>query len=174
MVGIKYTIDDRAAGASLKQAERRLDHPEQALKKCGLVLLRSIAQNFKAGGRPVRWHPSKRARISGGQTLVATARLMRSITREVLGKVLRVGTSVKYAAIHQFGGRIRGNVTVKAHYRFIMRAFGKPITGRKVMVRQHTRNVDIHIRQRKFLLVQDSDRRVMGRIVAEYTTTGER
>jgi len=42
------------------------------------------------------------------------------------------------------------------------------------MVRQHTRNVDIRIRQRKFLLVQDSDRRVMGRIVAEYTTTGER
>jgi len=173
MVQIKYTIDDRAARASLKQAERRLEHPEKALKSCGLVLLRSIAKNFKAGGRPVRWHPSKRARISGGQTLVATARLMRSISMRVLGKVIRVGTSVKYAAIHQFGGRIRGNVTVKQHYRFIMRAFGKPIAGRKVMVRQHTRNVDFYVPARPFLKVQDSDRRVMTRIVAEYVSGGK-
>ena len=174
MVQIKYTLDDRAAKATLKQAQRRLEHPEKALKTCGLVLLRSIAKNFKAGGRPVRWHPSRRAVITGGQTLVKTARLMRSITMRVLGRILRVGTSVKYAAAHQLGARIRGNFTVKQHYRFIMRAFGKPITGRKVMVRQHTRNVDIRIRQRKFLLVQVEDRRMMGRIVAEYTTTGER
>jgi phage gpG-like protein len=170
MVAVKYTIDDLEAKAALKQAERRLEKPEKALKDCGLVLLRSIAKNFKAGGRPVRWHPSKRALATKGQTLVKTARLKNSITMTVLGKILRVGTNVKYAAIHQLGGRIRGNFTVKKHWRYMDQAFGKPIPARSVMVRQHTRAVDTYIPARPFLKVQDADMRIMRRIVADYVS----
>lgn len=170
MVAVKYSIDDLEAKAAIKQSERRLTNPEKALKDCGLVLLRSVAKNFKAGGRPVRWRPSRRALATGGQTLVKTARLLRSITMTVLGKILRVGTNVKYGLIHQLGGRIQGNFTVKQHYRYITQAFGRPIEGRKVLVRQHQRNVDIHIPARPYLRIQDADFRVMNRIVADYTT----
>ena len=173
MVSVKYTIKDLEAKAIIKQTARRLTKSEKALKDCGLVMLRSIAKNFKAGGRPVRWHPSRRARISGGQTLVETARLKNSMTIKVMGRILRVGTAAKYARIHQLGGRIRGNFTVKQHYRYITQAFGKPIDGRRVMVRQHIRNVDIKIPARPFLMVQDADLRVMRRIVAEYVTEGK-
>lgn len=170
MVAIKYTIEDLQAKAALKQAARRLARPEKALKECGLVLLRSIARNFKAGGRPVRWHPSGRALREGGQALVDTARLKNSMAMRVLGRILRVGTNVKYARIHQLGGKLDKNVTVKAHYRYMTTAFGKAIEGRKVLVRQHQRQQDAYIPARPFLKVQAADLRIMRRIVADYVT----
>jgi phage gpG-like protein len=170
MVAVKYSINDLEAKAAFKQAERRLTNPEKALKDCGLVLLRSVAKNFKAGGRPVRWHPSKRALATGGQTLVKTARLMRSITMTVLGKILRVGTNVKYARIHQLGGKINKNVTVRQHWRYMDKAFGQPIPARSVTVRQHQRQMDTYIPARPFLKIQDGDFRVMRKIVAEYVS----
>lgn len=171
MVAVKYTIKDLEARAELKDIERRLSRPEKALEDCGLVLLRSIAQNFKAGGRPMRWHPSKRALREGGKTLIDTARLMRSISMRVLGKMLTVGTNVVYGAIHQLGRKLDKNVTIKAHYRYITQAFGREIPGRKVLVRQHQRQQDAYIPARPFLKVQDADLRVMRRIVADYVTT---
>jgi len=170
VVAVSYTIKDLEAKAALTQAARRLSKPEKALKECGLVLLRSIARNFKAGGRPVRWRPSGRALKEGGKTLLDTARLKNSISMRVLGKVLTVGTNVKYARIHQLGGKLDKNVTVKQHYRYITQAFGKEIEGRKVLVRQHQRQQDMYIPARPFLKVQDADLRIMRKIVAEYVT----
>jgi len=86
--------------------------------------------------------------------------------------VLTVGTNVKYARIHQLGGKLDKNVTVKAHYRYITQAFGKEIDGRKVLVRQHQRQQDAYVPARPFLKVQDADLRVMRRIVADYVTEG--
>lgn len=171
MVSVKYNIKDLQARAALKQAARHLSKPEKALKECGLVLLRSVAKNFKAGGRPMRWHPSKRALAEGGKTLLDTARLKNSMTMRVLGKVLTVGTNVKYARIHQLGGKLDKNVTVRQHYRNITKAFGRPIEGRKVLIKQHSRQQDMYIPARPFLMIQPGDMRIMKRIVAEYVTT---
>lgn len=170
MISVKYTIKDLEAKTAIKQAARHLAEPEKALKECGLVLLRSIAKNFKAGGRPMRWHPSKRALAEGGKTLIRTARLLRSISMRVLGKVLTVGTNVKYARIHQLGGKINENVTIRQHYRYITKAFGRPVKGRKVLVKQHQRQQDMYIPARPFLMVQPQDMRIMRKIVAEYVT----
>jgi len=172
MVAIKYNIKDLKAKAAIKQARRRLENPEKALKECGLVLLRSVARNFKAGGRPVRWRPSKRALREGGKTLIDTARLKNSMTMRVLGRSLTVGTNVKYARIHQLGGKLNNNVTVKQHYRYITQAFGKEIDGRKVLVKQHQRKMDTYIPARPFLKVQAGDLRIMRKIVADYVATG--
>ena len=172
MVAIKYNIKDLKAKAAIKQARRRLENPEKALKECGLVLLRSVARNFKAGGRPVRWRPSKRALREGGKTLIDTARLKNSMTMRVLGRSLTVGTNVKYARIHQLGGKLDKNVTVKQHYRYITQAFGKDIDGRKVLVKQHQRKMDTYIPARPFLKVQAGDLRIMRKIVADYVATG--
>ena len=171
MVAIRYSIQDLETKAALKQTERRLSRPEKALKECGLVLLRSISKNFKAGGRPERWRRSWRALYEGGCTLIDTGMLKNSINFRFIGKKkIAVGTPVKYARIHQLGGRIDKNVTVKNHYRYITKAFGRPIKGRKVLVRKHQRKMDTHIHARPFLMVQPEDMRVMKRIVADYTT----
>ena len=68
MLQLKYSIKDMEARTALQDLEGRLSKPEKALKEFGLVLLRSIAKTFKAGGRPVRWKPSLRARREGGKT----------------------------------------------------------------------------------------------------------
>lgn len=168
MIALEYSLEDLEAKAGLKQLKKRLSKPEQALKECGLVLLRSIAKTFKAGGRPVRWKPSKRAKAVGGKTLIKTAQLKNSITMRVSDKTLTVGTSVKYAAIHDLGGRINKNVTVKKHRRYMTKAFGKPIAGREVLVKSHQRKMDIDMPQREFLVVQDSDHRIFKRIFQDH------
>ncbi|MDR1398107.1 MAG: phage virion morphogenesis protein [Desulfarculales bacterium] len=46
----------------------------------------------------------KKGRKGGGKTLTDTARLRNSITSEVNGDSVLVGSNVKYARIHQLGG----------------------------------------------------------------------
>jgi phage gpG-like protein len=53
------------------------------------------------------WKPSVRAEQAGGQILTKSARLRRSFTQTAQTNGFRVGTNVKYAAIHQYGGVIR-------------------------------------------------------------------
>lgn len=170
MVAVKYSIKDLEAKTELKCLEKRLTQPEKALKECGLVLLRSISKTFKAGGRPVRWHPSKRAMATGDKTLIKSGDLKNSITMRVGGNKLTVGTNKKYAAIHQLGGKIEKNATIKAHYRYITRAFEKPIDGRQVLVRKHQRQMDTYIPARPFLKTQDADWKIIKKIITDYMT----
>ncbi len=168
MVSIKYNISEIKGMAGISKTAARMENMQPALKDCGLVLIRSIAKNFKAGGRPVKWKKSARAKRSGGQTLVKTSRLKNSITMEATGSRLTVGTNVKYARIHQMGGYIHENVTVKKHWRLMTRAFGKKIPARSVMVRSHTRQMSTDIPARPFLMVQPADWRIFKRIIADY------
>lgn len=156
MFGIKLTINDLAMKLRFRRMTDRIDNPDKCLRECGLVLLRSIAQTFKAGGRPAKWKPSIRAKTTGGRTLIKTARLMRSITMEVSGKILTIGTNVKYARIQQLGGAIMPKVAkaLKANI---------PGIGWRVMKK-------VTIPARPFLVVQDEDRRVCNRIVGDYVT----
>jgi phage gpG-like protein len=173
MGGASLKINALELRSDLALIQGRLEHPRQALRECGLLLLRSVAKNFNQGGRPVRWHPSARALREGGQTLVDTARLKNSITMSVTDDTLRVGTNVAYAAIHQLGGKLNENVTVRQHYRQITQAFGKTIPGRKVLVRQHQRQMDTYIPARPWLMIQDEDWRRMREIIADYITEGQ-
>jgi phage virion morphogenesis protein len=67
----------------------------------------SFQQNFREGGRPEKWKESKRAKKEGGQTLLKSGRLMKSITiPEVTDTSITFGSNLPYAAIHQFGGTI--------------------------------------------------------------------
>ena len=168
MISLKYTLKDMEAKTALKGLTGRLSKPQKPLKECGLVLLRSISKTFKAGGRPTKWKKSARAKKEGGKTLIDTARLMRSVTMDVSGNKLTVGTDVKYARIHELGGRIRKNATIKKHWRIMRKAFGKPITMRRVLVRAHQRQMDTDMPARPFLVIQDTDWRVFKRIFEDY------
>ena len=154
MIGVRYSIRDMEAKAGLKQLSERLTRPRQALRECGLVLLRSVSKTFKAGGRPVRWKPSVRAKMVGGRTLIKTARLLRSITMDVAGKTLTVGTNVKYARILHEGGEILPK-TAKALKANI------PGVGWRTMKK-------VTIPARPFLVIQDADWRIFNRVFGDY------
>jgi len=163
MLSAKISVDDRQVRTMLTGLTTRLKEPEKPLRECGPVLLRSIAKTFKAGGRPLRWKPSRRA-LKGGKTLIDTARLMRSISMQVTGKILRVGTSVKYAAIHQLGGRIPARVVLPKRAK-ALRWIDKSGTVR------FAKKVTIgptDIPARPFLVIQDADWRVFRRIFEDY------
>lgn len=169
--GIGYTYDDSELQGLLGEMEDRIKNPAPALKQCGLILMRSISKNFKEGGRPVRWKPSERAKDTGGQTLVKSARLKKSFSMTVAGNLLRVFTNVAYAAIHHFGGSINKNVTVREHYRIMNQAFGKPIAGRRVLIKSHSRKMNVEIDARRFAMVQDEDLRVFTKITGDHVTS---
>lgn len=59
----------------------------------------------KKRGRYTRGKHGAEARLKGRMTLVDTARLRNSINAHAEPGRVEVGTNVKYAAIHQFGGR---------------------------------------------------------------------
>jgi phage gpG-like protein len=105
----------------------------------------------------------------GGQTLVKSAGLKNSIVMRVGGKTLTIGTNKKYARIHQEGGRINKNVTVKKHWRRISKVFGRPIKPKKIKVSTHGRKMNLTMPARPYLLIQDpSDWRVINRISEDY------
>jgi len=89
---------------------------EPVFKVFGEHMIRSIARNFKAGGRPVKWTPSIRAQETGGKTLIKFRDLQNSVTPREDNSSLTLGTNVIYARIHQLGGQAgRGRkVTIPA------------------------------------------------------------
>ena len=71
--------------------------------------LEQIATSFEQERDPYDrpWQKSLRADLEGGQTLSDTGRLRRSFTYQASDRGFVVGTNVRYAAIHQYGGTIR-------------------------------------------------------------------
>ncbi len=157
MIGVRWLIKDDQAKAELKKTASKMANPEGALKQIGGVGLRSIAKTFAAGGRPTKWKPSIRAEATGGKTLLKTARLFRSITFSVGARMVTWGTSVKYARIHQLGGTIKPK-SAKAL------KINIPGIGWRTMKQ-------VTIPARPFLVLQDEDIRVFGRIIAEEVTS---
>ena len=123
MAGVTATIDIDTApiGAvldGLRAASANMYEPLQAI---GALMVASTETRFETGKAPggASLVESLRAKLRGGQTLIETGRLRSSFTFEVLGQVVRWGTNVIYAAIHQFGGTI---VPKKAGGRLVFKA----------------------------------------------------
>jgi phage gpG-like protein len=111
MGGLKIRFDDGGSTAAIRKLISGMADARPALKILGAVMIDSIEENFKEGGRPP-WKQSKRALRDGGKTLVDTRNLENSLTdssksMKITGNTLYVGTNVEYAAIHQFGGKIK-------------------------------------------------------------------
>jgi phage gpG-like protein len=169
MIALKFTLKDYETHKELNALGDRLSKPQEALREIGLYLLGSIAKNFRAGGRPVRWKPSGRVMKHGGQTLVKSAGLKNSIVMRVSGKALRLGTNKKYARIQHEGGKINKNVTVRKHWRRIKKVFGRSIKPKMIEVSTHDRKMNLTMPARQYLLIQDpSDWRVINRISEDY------
>jgi len=98
----KSVIEEKATTATPADAPTPAGIPTTpALTAINEVALDSIRQNFSAGGRPEPWAPLK---YRVGIPLTLTGRLKASITGEVQGSSVVLGTNLVYAAIHQYGG----------------------------------------------------------------------
>ena len=104
----RWELEDEAALAAFNRLIAFGQDMSPVLHEIGATLEASTRQRFEDGIGPdgVAWQPSQRAILTGGQTLVDTGRLRGSISYQVEGDEVLIGTNVIYAAIHQMGGRI--------------------------------------------------------------------
>jgi phage gpG-like protein len=113
--------------------------------------LRFVDQASPAG---VPWVKSLRAQVQGGQTLRDTGRLMNSFTYNVIGNSVEVGTSLPYAAVHQFGAHIQ--------------AVNGPYLRFRLPNGQFCQVGSVDIPARPFMGFSDTDRQELADIVADY------
>ena len=168
MAGAGIVIDPSIEDARLQRALARIvaagskgSAPAvSALRQIGSYMVAATIRRFELeGGAGGRWTPSRRAREEGGQTLTDTGRLRSSITYNVTGDGVEIGTNVAYAAIHQFGGRTPPR-TIRPRRK---KALFFPGARHPVAKIEHPGS---NIPARPFLDFDDRDRIAVGRIVA--------
>lgn len=98
-------IDDSRAVAAIN-AIGFLRNPQRVLDRIGNDLTEEVRLGF-ANGRGPNGEVWPAPKFRKGQPLRDTGRLMNSITHRTGPDYIEIGTSVKYAAIQQFGGTIR-------------------------------------------------------------------
>ena len=109
--GVQLTIhvDDTMLRQGIERVMARMANAQPIFDEIGQRLVTSVVHRFEreAGPHGAPWKPSRRATGAGGQTLSDTGRLRDSITHRAGADHVQVGTHIRYAAIHQFGGTIR-------------------------------------------------------------------
>lgn len=88
------------------------------MDKIGGYLVASVQRRFEISMGPEQssWRPSIRARSEEGQTLKQSGALATFWSHRAKADGVEVGTSVPYAAIHQFGGTIRAKKAKALHF----------------------------------------------------------
>lgn len=123
-----------------------------AMAAIGNLVVKSVKQNFRVGGRPDKWTPSKKTK---GKTLVATGSLEKGIHYEIgsdEGSVTIMTTPLKYARIMQNGGKI-GPHTIVAKNRQAL----KFSLGGVTLYRTSVNHPGSNIPARPYMLLQDED-----------------
>jgi phage virion morphogenesis protein len=110
MSSFNITVNDKALQISLKNFSARIS-PQPLLNIAGEVMRGSVERTFREQGSPAgSWAPLAASTLkrgkggAGRKILIQSGRLKNSLTYVTSGNVLTIGTNLKYAAIHQFGG----------------------------------------------------------------------
>lgn len=174
---MRVEIDDGRLQEVLARRIERCENKQQALRAVGAIVRESIRTNFREGGRPEKWEPSRRSSaeaIPGRRigTLRDTNRLMNSFTIRADQNRVVVGTNVEYAATHQYGAKkfSFGTVVAKvpAHYRTVRGKF-------TIQVKAHDRKMKLpwgDIPARPFMHIQTDDIRDIEEILAAHIIGG--
>lgn len=110
---LDITLDDSEIGTALARVKQRAGDLPGLLDDIGGSVASAARHRFETGlapdGEP--WEPSAQGWTSTtseerGRTLVGSGHLRDSITHQVSGDEVAIGTNVVYGAIHQFGGKI--------------------------------------------------------------------
>ncbi len=104
---ITLKINDRGVDATLARLVAKATAMRPVMREISHDMRDAVLENFEREGRPSPWKKSRRAAKQGGKTLQDQRHLMKSITPDSSADAARVGTNLKYAAIHHFGGPIR-------------------------------------------------------------------
>lgn len=106
-MNVKWQLLADQVDAKLRKMQLGGAEKTRALGALGGALANRIRLCFRLGQSPwgVPWRPLNPA-FRTGQPLRDTGRLQRSITSQVQGDAVMVGTNVRYAAVHQFGATI--------------------------------------------------------------------
>ena len=175
---ISYEIkNDKKVRALLKKSGNKAKDLRIPLKRCGILMLRSIDKNFRAEGRPKRWAPlspmtiaMRRKKGKGAKILQDTGHGKGSIVYKVISnQKVQIGTPVSYMRIHQEGGSIK--IPARDIYPVKARALHwvDPDTGEDVFAMHvHQKERMAKIPQRKFLLFQEEDEKNIVKIFTEY------
>jgi phage virion morphogenesis protein len=101
-------IDIQPVEFMLNELIKKMQDVTPVMSEIGEIIVTQTQDAFDDSKAPdgSAWKPSLR----GGQTLVNTARLRRSINYQTGKNSVEVGTNVVYAAIHQFGGKTKAHV----------------------------------------------------------------
>lgn len=154
---IEIEIDDRLTAAALERLVKAAKNPAPLMRGIAAVLMDAVEENFAQQGRP-KWQGLKPGGRQG-QILQDTGRLASSISPSSDATSAMVGTNVKYAAIHQFGGQTRPHVIRPRNKRAL--AFG----GRVVRSVNHPGS---NIPARPFLMLTDGDEDEIEATAADY------
>jgi phage virion morphogenesis protein len=140
------------------------------LATTGEIMLRSVQRNFTAEGRPSHWPAlakntvkGRRKKGVGAKILRDTGKLYASLQKQTLPGEVQVGTSLVYAAIHNFGGDIKqGARPFSLAFRKTRGGgwrFASANTKRKIIARRSgmAKARTIHIPKREFMLFQIED-----------------
>ena len=174
-VSIKIEAKDLNAGAlrRLKQLGGRMENPRPVLLAIGEYMLLRTEKRFAAekdpDGRPWKaLSPLTLLTKKHSKILTESGNLRSRIVYRVDPGAVVIGTNVIYGRIHQLGGKINKNVTVRRHWRLMTQAFGKRIPARHVMVESHQRQMNLTLPARPFLGVNPADREEFVNIVNDY------
>jgi len=175
---ISYEVkNDEKVKALLKKVGNKAKDLRIPLKRCGILMLRSIDKNFRAEGRPKRWAPlspmtiaMRRKKGRGAKILQDTGHGKGSIVYKVVSnQKVQIGTPLDYMRKHQEGGTIK--IPTRDIYPVKARVLHwvDPKTGEDVFAMHvHQKARTAKIPQRKFLLFQEEDKKNIVKIFTEY------
>ena len=117
MSGVEFRVEVdglEATQARLQELLQRMGDLTPVMDEIGAYLRDSTDERFETGTGPdgQAWKPSIRALAEGGQTLVDSSLLRKSITWRARRDSVEVGSNLDYAAIHQMGGKAGRNHAV--------------------------------------------------------------
>lgn len=150
---IRIDCDDHEIRQILDELQHKLGDASEAMDEIGALVELSVKRNFEDEGRPQRWPKSRRAQAEGGQTLSDSGRLRNSFSHKAGPFAVTVGTNVKYASIHHFGGTIR------------------PRSGKALRTPFGPR-AKVSMPARPFLLLQEQDKAAIARVLRGYLAGG--
>lgn len=174
MFTIKF-LNQKRTETALVNMGKFATRPIKALKRIGVTMVMSTLKNFEAEGRP-KWVPLSPMTLAmrrnknkmSAKILRDTGNLMNSITYAIVDDDtgVQIGTNVKYAGTHQYGGKIKipARTIVPKHAKVLSFMIG----GKRVFatkVKQKARTVVIP--QRKFLMFQEEDKDDIRQILVE-------
>ena len=101
------------------------------MQMIGTQIETSVEDNFRGGHDPagIPWPKSRRAKETGGKTLIDSAILKGSITSRASASSVEVGSNVVYAGRHNQGWS--GTEQVRAHKRTMTQVFGVKLANPK-------------------------------------------